>query len=261
MITLRRIQDGIRLDDILIPELKEVKLRPYVMTLKEFERAMSLSEHADIVRSYCKAVSCWTEQDYELIKSFPFDVVERAVEFIVTSITHRSETMYDDFTTFEHKGQRFSIKGVQHIANKAVMSSVTAGQAIESLEVIRAVSELVERDGDEDGSYMYTQYLKLLAILTAEPDSDFFSGEVAKRDNFIEDRTAFFADVAAAPALAADFFLTALMQGSERKNLCIGFLTGWNLLLSLELLPTRQKIDHLKSALQTLRSGGQDTER
>jgi hypothetical protein len=259
MITLRRIQDGQRLDDINIPELKEVGLKAYVQTLKALEPTLDQEQNADIVRAYCKALSCWTGQDYDLITSFPFDVVTRAIEIIVTTITHRDSDFYSDFKIFEHEGQRFEVSGIGMIASQYTIEALSAGQAIEALEVMRAVSELVEKEGDEDGSYMYTQYLKLLAILTAEPNSEFFAGQAHKRERFIEERVAFFEDIAAAPALSADFFLTALMTESERKGLCIGFLTGWNLLLSLELLPTRQRIEHLKSAQQTQHSNDPGT--
>lgn len=246
MITLRRIQDGFKLEDINIPELEEVSLRSYVMTLKAISKTISMEDNADIVRSYCQALSCWTGQDYELIKSFPFDVVQRGIEIIISTITNKKENFYSNNISFEHKGKRFEIGVIETIANSRSLSRLTAGQAIRILDIMSDISSLIEKEGDEDGSYMYTQYLKLLAILTADSNSAFFSGNILDSEKFIDERVEFFADVRAAPAIAADFFLTPLMKDSEKKGLCIGFLTGLSLLLSLETLPTHRKTEPLK---------------
>jgi hypothetical protein len=82
----------------------------------------------------------------------------------------------------------------------------------------------LEKVGDPDGSLLFTNYVKTLAILCRKPGEN-LPVEDSAREVWIQNRTVFFSDIDAKTALNVDFFLTSILQNSENEVPAGGFLS------------------------------------
>ncbi|MEM4255645.1 MAG: hypothetical protein QXR53_04965, partial [Candidatus Norongarragalinales archaeon] len=114
---------------------------------------------------------------------------------------------------------RFTLGGETFVINALAARTLTAlpnlpqgltvQEAIEAYEVAR-IAQVRQRDGDVDGSALYTYYLNLCAILLRKEGEGLPLSE-AELDDFIQTRTQFFHDlpISAGVALDVDFFFGA----------------------------------------------------
>lgn len=82
----------------------------------------------------------------------------------------------------------------------------------------------LERVGDPDGSLLFTNYVKTLAILCRK-EGETLPVTDSEREAWIQNRAVFFSDIDARTALNVDFFLTSSLQNSENDLPVAGFLS------------------------------------
>ena len=84
--------------------------------------------------------------------------------------------------------------------------------------------EETERMGDQNGSQVYSMYLKMLAVL-AKKKGERMPLEDAAREAWISERAAHFRNISAADALDVDFFLHNISSRSGKSLPLVGFLS------------------------------------
>ena len=127
--------------------------------------------------------------------------------------------------TFEYKGDRYTIPVLSIRAMTGlpcVPANLQVGEMIEAYEIKR-LAEARTSEGDPDGTYLYTYYLQLLAVL-ARKDGEQLPYSDSECADFIERRTVHFQEIDAGTALDVDFFLAMLMQPSEVTRTAVGCL-------------------------------------
>lgn len=152
---------------------------------------------------------------------------------------HRPRIRTIDEAIFEHKGETFQIPA----SSKAIVMGISKKdlsviEAVEAFEVKRRVSEAMKVDGDPTGSFWFSEYLHLLAILARHPGESLPLDD-DERTTFIANRAAFFSDISLDIALDVDFFLTT---GLLRVNLTPHLLGSISLQTLLILAEHRRKI-------------------
>lgn len=103
-------------------------------------------------------------------------------------------------------------------------------EAVETYELKRVTQEVMEKEGDPEGSYLYSQYLGVLALLLRKPGEALPVDDV-QRAAFLQQRKVFFKDITLDIALDLDFFLfTGQTRLNKQPNFCT-FLTPQTLAL------------------------------
>lgn len=127
---------------------------------------------------------------------------------------------------FEYKGEQYTIPtiGFQALANLPLLPDLETGEMIEAYEIKRMAQAKIQSD-DPEGSYLFTYYLRLLAVLCRKEDERFpvFESDV---EVFINERLLHFQEIDAGTALDVDFFLASLMRPSVRTGAAVGFLSN-----------------------------------
>lgn len=111
--------------------------------------------------------------------------------------------------------------------DKAAGNFVSTPQYLDALEIVNQIHNA----GDPSGSFIYSQFLQMLAILYREPDEHLPTND-GQRELFINNRAAFFAGIDAATALNCSFFLKSILKGFEGFAAAVIFLN----LRTLEVL-------------------------
>lgn len=152
---------------------------------------------------------------------------------------HKPRIRTIDEAIFQYKGETFQIPAS---AKAAVMNvpkkEMTVIEAVEAFEVKRRVGDAMKADGDPTGSFWFSEYLHLLAILARHPGESLPLDD-DDRTTFITERAAFFSDITLDVALDVDFFLTT---GLLRVNLTPHLLGSISLQTLLILAEHRRKI-------------------
>lgn len=144
---------------------------------------------------------------------------------LLGTFTGRMRTPED--CTFEYKGDRYTIPVLSIRAMTGlpgVPANLTAGEMIEAYEVKRLAQTRIG-EGDPDGTYLYTYYLQLLAVL-ARKEGERLPYSDSECADFIERRTVHFQEIDAGTALDVDFFLAMQMQPSETTLTAVGCLSN-----------------------------------
>lgn len=128
--------------------------------------------------------------------------------------------------TFEYKGEPYSIPviGVQTLASLPLLPDLETGEMIEAYEIKRLAQAKIQKD-DPEGSYLFSYYLRLLAVLCRKESEQFpvFESDV---ERFINERSMHFREIDAGTALDVDFFLANLMKHSAQTGAAVGFLSN-----------------------------------
>lgn len=141
----------------------------------------------------------------------------------------------DDFS-FTHKGQTFEIPAIAQspVYHRQILPDISAGQAISAFEMMRLSDRAQKKNGDPDGSRMYTDFLEILAIVAMKP-GEVLPAKSSDRALFIEQRVALFEDIPADIALDADFFLSSMFRLLGETRYAVGFLSQSLLDLAVEI--------------------------
>lgn len=156
------------------------------------------------------------------------DGIESMYAWIVDllgTFTGRMRTPED--CTFEYKGDKYTIPvlSIRAITGlPGVPANLTAGEMIEAYEVKRLAQNRIG-EGDPDGTYLYTYYLQLLAVL-ARKEGEKLPHSDSECADFIERRTVHFQEIDAGTALDVDFFLAMQMQPSDKTLTAVGCLSN-----------------------------------
>jgi len=122
---------------------------------------------------------------------------------------YQPRSFVDTDFVFEHKGQVFTIGRAYKdvITQQERFSSLPAGQVVEALEGWKAYEE--NQAKDENGSFLYSSILKLIACLATSPGQPFPTSELEVQ-RYINERILFFQDIDMGTALdvKAFFLLT-----------------------------------------------------
>lgn len=152
---------------------------------------------------------------------------------------HKPRIRTIDEATFQYKGETFQIPASAKAAVMGISKKeMTVIEAVEAFEVKRRVSDAMKQDGDPTGSFWFSEYLHLLAILARQPGEPLPLDD-DERTTFINNRAAFFSDISLDVALDVDFFLTT---GLLRVNLTPHLLGSISLQTLLILAEHRRKI-------------------
>lgn len=159
--------------------------------------------------------------------------------------------------SFEYKGETYSIPIIVQsaIGGQPMLPSINTGDSIEAMETVRTFEAEIKKTKDENGNLIFTQYLRLIAILCKKED-EMLPEDDDERETWIQQRAFYFSDIDTATALDVDFFLLNLSTPSELTHPAIGFLTLQSLILVGELQkksrqdpkPT-QKLSRIKKRL------------
>ena len=143
---------------------------------------------------------------------------------VITKYEPKKRTEQD--CRFTHKGQEFVIPYIttSPLFQRAILPDISTGQAVSAYELMRLSNRAKEKNGDPEGSRMYSDYLELLAILALK-DGERLPTATGERMTFIEQRIAFFQDINAETALDVDFFLSNTLMALKATHSIIGFLT------------------------------------
>ena len=110
---------------------------------------------------------------------------------------------------------------IRAIFEEEVKQSNTRADKSDQLRQVEVIE--LEKEGDPDGSLLFTTYLKTLAIL-ARKDGEVLPFNDSEREAWIQKRAVHFSEIDAQTALNVDFFLTSILQNSESEMPVAGFL-------------------------------------
>jgi len=245
--TLTKPDGSILLEVNLPSTAKELPLKNYISFLSEVKK---MGVGANPILTMAKAVSeltntpieqvlqaslgqTWMEGDeiqggIKTMYSWAEGVVDKYLGTIQNRVPWR----------FEYKGGYYFIPPiiVSQLSGAALLPNLETCQAIEAFETIRLFDKESKKSGDEDGSVLFTQHLRLLAILFLK-EGEQLPGDDSQREHWIEERAKHFEDIDAQTALDADFFLLNILQPSKETERVIGSLS----LQSLGLVMGTQK--------------------
>ena len=136
------------------------------------------------------------------------------------------------FKEVVHRGNVYHIPAITKtmIANEPLLPDVQVIEVVEASEAQRLFQQATEsrktdfgdernpNAGDPDGSFIFTMYLKTLAILLRR-ENERLPVNDSEREAFIAQRVHEFSDVSAAVALDVDFFLLNTLATYEKSLL------------------------------------------
>lgn len=224
--------------------LYEVPLNRYIDFLKAREpldnTAAIEAGDVNVVRVVAQAVGafCGVELDRVLEAHFGnFEESEAAdknlsqlyawILNLLTTFTPKIRTPED--ALFEYRGENWKIPviGIQALAAMPALPDVETGEAVEAYEVQRTAQLKREKDGDPDGSVLYSYYLRLLAVICRKDDGqDKLPISESECERYINERSVHFREIDAGTALDVDFFLAGLMRPSEQTRAAVGSLAN-----------------------------------
>lgn len=129
-------------------------------------------------------------------------------------------------------------KRIMDVANAEIagLDATDGNRAVILKAAEKVVKMEVEKSGDHTGAFLYSMYLKMLAILCRK-EGEHMPFEDAQREAWINDRAVKFRGINAQLALNIDFFLTNILQGYGNAPHVAGFLTrqSFGLLVGMQL--------------------------
>lgn len=85
-------------------------------------------------------------------------------------------------------------------------------------------AEILERHGDDNGNFVFSRYLHMMAILCRKPGEK-LPWKPAERKRFINERAAEFQDIDTATGLDIDFFLLSTLAALKKNHRTVGSLS------------------------------------
>ncbi len=139
-------------------------------------------------------------------------------------LSYQPALTFEDNYTFEHKEEHFTIPKVYRDAlQQTQFDKVTVEQYVRILQLRKTQQE----NEDKDGSLMYTRLVQQVALLAMREWEELPTNEEGL-DDWLTERTTFFADIDFKTALDVDFFLHSTMGICEILDAFIGFSTPLN---------------------------------
>lgn len=153
--------------------------------------------------------------------------------------------MTPDSASFKYGGQQFNIPVIVQgaLAGMPILPNVSVVEAVEAFETQRLSQMSIEETGDENGSFLFSYYLRMLAII-ARKDGELLPADEMERERFLSERQSFFRDIDAATALNIDFFLFNTLGHYAMTNHVIGSLIHQNFKVAVGML--KVKLPHGK---------------
>jgi len=245
--TLTKPDGSILLEVNLPSTAKELPLKNYISFLSEVKK---MSTGANPILTMAKAVSELTNAPIEEVLQASLGQTWMDGDDIqggVKTMYSWAEGVVDKYLgsiqdrvpwRFEYKGGFYVIPPiiVSQLSGATLLPNIETCQALEAFETIRLFDKESKKSGDEDGSILFTQHLRILAILFLK-DGEQLPGDDSQREHWIEERAKHFEDIDTQTALDADFFLLNILQHSKETERVIGSLS----LQSLGLVMGTQK--------------------
>jgi len=222
--------------------LYEVPLNRYIDFLKaraplDNTEGVKAGE-VNVPRVIAQAVGAFSGVDLETILTARFgdfeesEAAEKNLSSLYMWIINLLNTFAPKIRTpeeavFEYKCERWEIPriGVQALAAMPLLPDLETVEAIEAYEIQRIANESAEKDGDPEGSVLYSRYLKLLAVLCRKyGQDDKLPISDSACEAYLNERMLHFREIDAGTALDVDFFLANLMKPYERTRAVVGFL-------------------------------------
>lgn len=162
------------------------------------------------------------------------------------------QLMTPETAGFEYKGERFTIPVIAQnvLGGLPILPTVSVLEAIEAFEIQRLTANMIDETGDENGSFRFTYYLRLLSIICRKEGEELPISE-SEREKFFTERSLFFREIPAEIALNVDFFLSSILPRSAMTNHAIGFLTLQNFVH--RVATTKMKSKHGKGLLRIMK--------
>lgn len=222
--------------------LYEVPLNRYIDFLKAREpldntAALEAGE-VNVVRVIAEAVGAFCGIDLDQVLRAHFGNFEESdaagknltqlYAWILNLLsTFKPRIRNQEDAVFEYAGERWRIPviGTQALAAMPVLPDVEAVEAVEAYEVQRTAQLKREKDGDPDGSVLFSYYLRLLAVLCRKDDGqDKLPISDSGCEQYINERSVHFREIDAGTALDVDFFLADSMKPSGQTRAAVGSL-------------------------------------
>lgn len=236
----------------LYESLYQVPLNRYIDFLKAIEQLDDLAKleagELNIPRIFAKAIGAFfglpfdqtLQANYGDFDGGQLDGgLQNIYRWIVELIGKFQTGQKSEFT---YKGERFVMPqiGLQTLNALPLLPNLETGEVIEAWEIRRIAYKQIEEGKDPDGSYLYSYYLQLLAVLFRKEDEKLPVGD-SETEIFINERAAYFQEIDAGTALEIDFFLPSLIPQSGKTGAIIGFLSN----RALDLVLGIQKLQGL----------------
>lgn len=148
--------------------------------------------------------------------------------------------MEPDSASFTYKGEKFNIPVIVQgaLAGNPILPNISVVEAVEAFETQRLSQMSIDETGDENGSFLFSYYLRMLAII-ARKDGELLPADEMAREKFLSERQTFFRDIDAATALNVDFFLFNTLGHYAMTNHVIGSLMHQNLKVGVGMLKVK----------------------
>lgn len=142
--------------------------------------------------------------------------------------------------SFKYQGQKFNIPVIVQgaLAGLPILPNVSVVDAVEAFETQRLSQKSIDETGDENGSFLFSYYLRMLAII-ARKDGELLPTDENERERFLNERQTFFRDIDAATALNVDFFLFNTLGHYGGMNHVFGSLMLQNLKVGVGMLKVK----------------------
>ena len=249
---------GFETKTITIPDIENVSLSAYIDFVTHVSKIKESSDEeptppGQALAHIIEAVSLFTGEDMEFFMQLPqgkttdgysdkFVSAWGLYNLIAQTIgKYRPKIRYGEDLNFEYKGQQCRIPGFLISGPNLASHNLPTAQAIEVLETQRLIQDAIKLNGDPDGAAIYTQYLRVCAILIRTDEHDRLPYNQPEIDKYIDERVEFFKQVPMVIALDVDFFLTSIMQVLKRSDTMAGFLTHQVLNLLVSAMPLRKQ--------------------
>lgn len=234
--TIKSEDDGI-IAEVMIPSsFDEVPLNKYISFMKE--ASLIGEENVNPIVQMAKAVGEFTGIDlHDILSANIGEMYGEADEldgslrtlygYILKMVAdYKPKLMTPDTAGFVYKGEQFTIPVILQntLGGLPILPNISVLESIECFEIQRITSNMIDETGDENGSQLFTFYLRMLSILCRKPGEFLPIGE-SDREKFFNDRSIYFKEITAAIALDVDFFLSNILQPSAMTNHVIGSLT------------------------------------
>ena len=121
---------------------------------------------------------------------------------------------------------------IQHLVGEG--GNLSLLEMVEAYEIRRVVRDRIAKEGDEEGSLWYSEYLNLLAVLFRK-EGERLPIDDRARAVFLDDRAATLQEIDAGTALDVDFFLTHCLLAMNQTAYLVGSLTLSALKVSQEV--------------------------
>lgn len=248
--------------EVMIPSsFRDVSLSQYISFSKE--AALIREDGHNYIVQMAKAVGEFTGVDlHELLSANIGDMYGdtegldgslRALYSYILKIVseYKPQLMTPETAGFEYKGELFQIPVILQntLGGLPVLPNISVLEAIECFEVQRISTANIDETGDENGSILFTYYLRMLAILCRKP-GEMIPVSESERERFFNERSKYFKEIPAGVAMDVDFFLSNTLLQLGKTHHAIGSLLLQNFVHGVEI--KRQKLTHGKKRLRTM---------